>query len=112
MLQSLVKKGYIDDKILKYSISIDVATLNLKESEVDIVGLLEYGASPRASLWLASCSRAHALLQGRTYVTPFDVKEVAFDILRHRLVLSYEAQAQQITPEDIIQRIFNKIPVP
>lgn len=112
MLQSLVKKVYIDDKILNYIISIVVATRNPKESEVDIVGLLEYGASPRASLWLASCSRAHALLQGRTYVTPFDVKEVAFDILRHRLVLSYEAQAQQITPEDIIQRIFNKIPVP
>lgn len=112
MLQDLVKKIYIDEKIVHYIISIVGATRDPKQSKVDIEGLLEYGASPRASLWLASCSRAHALLNGRTYVTPFDVKEVAMDILRHRLVLSYEAQAQQITPEEIIQRIFNKIPVP
>lgn len=111
-LQELVKKIYIDDKIVDYIISIVFATRDPKQSKVDIEGLLEYGASPRASLWLASCSRAHAVLNGRTYVTPFDVREVATDILRHRLVLSYEAQAQQITPEDIIERIFNKIPVP
>lgn len=112
MLQALVKKIYIDDKIVNYIISVVFATRDPKQSKVDIEGLLEYGASPRASLWLASCSRAHALLNGRTYVTPFDVREVATDILRHRLVLSYEAEAQQITPEEIIQRIFNKIPVP
>ncbi len=111
-IQELVNKIYIDDKILEYIISIVAATRNPKESKVDIEGLLEYGASPRASLWLASCSRAHALLRGRTYVTPFDVKEVAFDILRHRMVLSYEAQAQEITPDEIVRRIFNKIPVP
>ncbi len=111
-LQELVRKIYLDDKILNYIVSIVVATRNPKESNVDIEGLLEYGASPRASLWLASASKAHALLNGRSYVTPFDVKEVAFDVLRHRLVLSYEAQAQEVDAEAIIQRIFNKISVP
>lgn len=111
-LQELVKKIYIDDKILNYIITIVVATRNPQEAKVPIDGLLEYGASPRASLWLASASRAHALLEGRSYVTPYDVKEVAPDILRHRLVLSYEAQAQEVTPDEIIARIFNTIPVP
>ncbi|MCE5294203.1 MAG: MoxR family ATPase [Chlamydiales bacterium] len=109
-LQALVKKIYIDDKILEYIIKIVDATRNPKTAAIE--GLLEYGASPRASLWLSSCSRAHALLNGRNYVTPFDVRQVAFDILRHRLVLSYEAQAQELTADDIIKRIFNKIPVP
>lgn len=108
-LQELVKAIYIDDKILEYIISIVTET---RAATGDLEGLLEYGASPRASLWLASCSRAHALLNGRDYVTPFDVKEVAPDILRHRLVLSYEAQAREITPDEIIKRIFNKIAVP
>ncbi|MBS0635687.1 MAG: MoxR family ATPase [Verrucomicrobia bacterium] len=108
-LQELVKAIYIDDKILEYIISIVTET---RTATGDLEGLLEYGASPRASLWLASCSRAHALLNGRDYVTPFDVKEVAPDILRHRLVLSYEAQAREITPDEIIKRIFNKIAVP
>ncbi len=111
-LQKLVREIYIDDKILNYIITIVVATREPKKHKVDITGLLEYGASPRASLWLASCSRAHALLQGRNYVTPFDVKAVAPDILRHRLVLSYEAQAEEITADEIIKRIFNQIPVP
>jgi MoxR-like ATPase len=111
-LQALVKKIYLDDKILDYIISIVAATRSPKAYGVDIEGLLEYGASPRASLWLASCSRAHALMDKRAYVTPFDVKEVAADILRHRLVLSYEAQAQEISPDSIIERIFAKIAVP
>jgi MoxR-like ATPase len=111
-LRSLVQKIYLDEKILNYIVTIVFATRFPKESKVDIDNLLEYGASPRASLWLATCSRAHAILEGRTYVTPYDVKEVAFDVLRHRLVLSYEAQAQEIKPDDIIQKIFNKIPVP
>ncbi len=112
MLQNLVRKIYLDDKILNYIITIVGATRAPKEAGVDIAGLLEYGASPRASLWLASCSRAHALLNGRSYVTPFDVKAVGADILRHRLVLSYEAQAQELTPDNIIEKIFNTIPVP
>ena len=106
MLRDLVKKIYLDDKILTYIIDIVFATRNAHE------GLLEYGASPRASMWLAACARAHALLEGRGYVPPFDVKEVAFDVMRHRLVLSYEAQAQEVSADDIILRILNKIPVP
>jgi MoxR-like ATPase len=111
-LRDTARKVYLDDKILNYIIAIVFATRYPKEQKVDIVGLLEYGASPRASLALTSASRAHALLEGRSYVTPYDVKEVAFDVLRHRLVLSYEAEAEEMTPDAIIKRIFEKIPVP
>lgn len=111
-LRDLVQRIYLDEKILNYIVQIVFSTRYPKQSHVDIENLLEYGASPRASLWLSICAKAHALLEGRTYVTPYDVKEIAFDVLRHRLVLSYEAQAQEIKPDDIITRIFNKIPVP
>jgi MoxR-like ATPase len=74
--------------------------------------LLEYGASPRASLNLVKCAKAHALLQQRDYVTPFDVKEIASDVLRHRLVLSYEAEAEDKTADDIIEEMLAQIPVP
>ena len=111
-LRELVKRVYLDDKILHYIISIVFATRDPKKYKVDIEGLLEYGASPRASMWLSVCAKAHAILEGRSYVTPYDVKAVALDIMRHRLVLSYEAQAQEVTADDIIMRIFNTIPVP
>ena len=74
--------------------------------------LVEYGASPRASIYLGLGSRAMAFLQGRGYVTPQDVKDIAFDVLRHRVILSYEAEAEQKTPEDVIQTILNTVPVP
>lgn len=111
-LRTVVNSIYLDDKILNYILNIVFATREPQKFQVDIAELLEYGASPRASLWLTSCSKAHALLEGRSYVTPYDVKAVAFDVLRHRLVLSYEAQAQEISPDEIIQRIFNTIAVP
>lgn len=111
-LRSLLHEIYLDEKILNYIINIIFATRVPKEMKVDIANLLEYGASPRASIAMAVCAKAHALLEGRGYVTPYDVKEVAFDVLRHRLILSYEAEAEEVTPDVIIQRIFDKIPVP
>lgn len=111
-LREVTRNIYLDDKILDYIVSIVFATREPKKYQVDIAELLEYGASPRASMWLVSGAKAHALLEGRTYVTPYDVKSIAFDVLRHRLVLSYEAQAQELTADEIIHKIFNTIPVP
>jgi len=111
-LREVTRNIYLDEKILNYIVSIVFATRDPAQYQVDISGLLEYGASPRASMWLSSASKAHALLEGRTYVTPFDIKSVAYDILRHRLVLSYEAQAEELTADEIIHKILNTIPVP
>ncbi|MBS0655180.1 MAG: MoxR family ATPase [Verrucomicrobia bacterium] len=104
-LQNTARAIYLDEKILNYIVDIVMATRAPQE-------LLEYGASPRASIYLAAGAKAHALMQARTYVIPFDVKAIAADILRHRLVLSYEAQAQEVTADKIIEQIFEKVPTP
>ena len=111
-LKALVEHIYLDEKILNYIVNIVFATRNPKEMKVDIENLLQYGASPRASIALAIGGRAHALMEKRNYVTPYDIKEIAPDVLRHRLILSYEAEAQAITPDAIIQKVLEKIPVP
>lgn len=103
---------YIDEKVIDYLLSIVYATREPKKYRVDIEGLLEYGASPRASLALKICAKAHAFLAGRAFVTPHDIKSVAADILRHRLRLSYEAEAEEMNTDQIIQRILDTIPVP
>ncbi|MCB1111264.1 MAG: AAA family ATPase [Chlamydiales bacterium] len=110
--RALVNAIYIDDKIIDYILGIVFATRYPEEYGVDIAGLLLYGASPRASLAFQVASKAHAFLSGRGYVTPHDVKAVAHNILRHRLRRSYEAEAEDITPDMIIDRIFEKVLVP
>jgi MoxR-like ATPase len=110
--RKIVNAIYVDDKIIDYILRIVFATRNPKEYGVDIQGLLMYGASPRASIALKIVSQAHAFMNGRAYVTPHDVKQVAKDILRHRLRRSYEAEAENILPDDIIDRILAKIMVP
>ena len=84
------------------------AQSGLKELE----DLIEYGASPRATIYLSLAAKAHAFLRQRGFVTPEDVKAVGFDVLRHRISLTYEAEAEELTPEKIIQRIFDRIEVP
>ncbi|CRX37398.1 MoxR-like ATPase, AAA family [Estrella lausannensis] len=111
-LRDLVERIYIDEKIIDYILAIIFATRRPKEFGADIEGLLAFGASPRASIALKNASKAHAFLSGRAFVTPHDIKQVAFDVLRHRLRRSYEAEAENLTPEDIIDRIFKAIPVP
>ena len=74
--------------------------------------MIEYGASPRASISLNVAARAHAMLQGRAYATPQDVKSIGMDVLRHRVIVTYEAEAEEQTPEDIVRTIFDEIPVP
>lgn len=110
--RKIVNAIYIDEKIIDYILRIVFATRNPKEYDVDIDGLLMYGASPRASIALKIVSQAHAFMAGRAYVTPHDVKQVAKDVLRHRLRRSYEAEAEDILPDDIIDRVLAKIMVP
>jgi len=110
--RKLVNEVFIDDKIIDYILKIIFATRFPEEFKVDIKGLLLFGASPRASLGLKISSKAHAFLAGRAFVTPHDVKSCALQILRHRIRLSYEAEAENLTADDIIERILATIPVP
>lgn len=104
---------YIDDKIKDYIVDLVHATRAPHEYGLkDLARMIEFGASPRASISLAIASRAHAFLQGRAYVTPHDVKSVGMDVLRHRVLVTYEAEAEEKTAEDVIQRLFEEIPVP
>ena len=103
---------FVDEKISEYILDLIFATRKPKAYRVPIEGLLLFGASPRASLALKMAAKAHSFLQGRTYVTPGDIKELAHDILRHRLRLSYEAESEEITSDQIIDRILEAVPVP
>ncbi|MBA3958272.1 MAG: MoxR family ATPase [Parachlamydiaceae bacterium] len=110
--RSIVNDIYIDDKVVGYLLNIIFATRNPKEYGVDIEGLLMFGASPRGSIALKMAGKAYAFMKGRAYVTPHDIKQVAHEVLRHRLRRSYEAEAQGVSPDDIIDRILTTIPVP
>ena len=88
------------------------ATRHPDEYGLELDGLIEYGASPRASIWLILAGKAHALLQGRGYVIPEDIRKIAYDVLRHRIILSYEAEAEEKTSDDIISEILGKIRSP
>jgi len=112
-MRQVLDQVYCDEKVGDYILDIVFATrtpaaYKMKELETQI----EYGGSPRASIYLNMASRANAMLHGRAYATPQDVKEVAHDILRHRIILTYEAEAEEISSEDIITRILGELPVP
>ncbi len=111
-LRELSDSIYMDEKIEEYILNLVEATREPEKHKLDIRSLLRYGASPRATIFLAMASRANALLQGRGYVTPQDVKSVAMDVLRHRVALTYEAEAEEKTPEDIIRTILDHVDVP
>jgi MoxR-like ATPase len=108
----VVNTIYIDDKVKDYIVDLVLATRDPKAYGVDLNGYIQNGASPRASINLTIAARASAFLQGRGYVTPQDVKNLALDVLRHRVMVSYEAEAENITAEDIIQKILETLPVP
>ena len=112
-LRGLVNEVYIDDKVQDYIVDIVFASRSPKDYKLDgLAPLIEYGASPRASIYLNLAARAHALLQGRAYATPQDVKTIGPDILRHRVIVSYEAEAEELTSDDIVKRIFDGVKVP
>lgn len=108
----MVDQIYMDDKIKDYILSIVFATREPEKYGLDIGEYLRYGASPRATLALTIGARATAFLQGRGYVTPQDVKTIAPDILRHRVAVSYEAEAEELTSENLIETVLSEIPVP
>lgn len=104
---------FMDPRVEEYIVSLVDATRHPRRHGLEgLEGLLRFGASPRASIFLAQAARGQALLNGRGYVTPQDVKGVAMDVLRHRILLTYEAEAQECTPEAIVQRVLETIPVP
>lgn len=111
-LRQLVDSIYLDEKVIEYLLNIVQSTRDPKLFNIPIEGLLEFGASPRATLALKQASKAHALLAGRYFVTPQDIKDIAHPILRHRLRLSYEAEAENLTTDDIINRILDSLAIP
>jgi MoxR-like ATPase len=112
-IRQVVDEVYIDERIKAYIVDIVLATRDPKAHRlVDLVDFIEYGASPRASIALAKASRAHAFLRHRGYVTPEDIKAIGPDVLRHRVILTYEAEAEEVTAERIVQRVLETVPVP
>lgn len=103
---------YMDSRIEEYIVSLVFATRETDRNQAEYVRFIEFGASPRASIYLFRCSKIRALLEGRSYVMPEDVKDVAYDVLRHRIVLTYEAESEQLTTDDVISAVFKHVNVP
>ena len=110
--RDVVNRVFIDDRVKDYIVDLIWATRRPGDYQLGMDGLVRYGASPRATIYLTLASRAHAFIEGRGYVTPHDVKSVGPDVLRHRIIVSYEAEAEEVTSDTIVQRIFAGLPVP
>ena len=102
----------MDEKIEEYILNIITATRDPQTCNLDISDLIRYGASPRATIFLANAARSNALLTGRGYVTPQDVKSIAPDVLRHRVIVTYEAEAEEKSSEDVVKQILDNVEVP
>ena len=111
-IRSVVDEIYIDEKVKDYIVDIVCATREPEKYGIKLGNFINYGASPRATIYLALAAKAHAFIQQRGYVTPQDVKSIGYDVLRHRVIISYEAEAEDKTSEDIIKTIFDNIEVP
>ena len=103
---------YVDDKIKRYIVDVVHATRRPADYGLDIGPYIQFGASPRATIFLTRAARAQAFLDNRGYVTPQDVKQIGYDVLRHRISITYEAEAEEIGPERLLQRIFDSLKVP
>ena len=111
--REIVKQVYVDDKIKNYVLDLVIRTRQPGNNGLaDLNTLIQFGASPRASINLILAARAHAFLQGRGFVTPEDIKQIAPDVLRHRIITTYEAEAENITSDHIVRRILDYTPVP
>lgn len=112
-LRELMAQIYVDEKVKDYILDLVFATRQPEDYRLAALKpLIAYGASPRASIMLTVASKAHAFLRGRGYVTPDDVKQIGMDVLRHRVLITYEAEAEELTSEDIIKKIFDQVEVP
>ncbi len=110
--RKVVDQVYVDEKVKDYILDLVFASREPGQYNLDIGDYIQYGASPRATIYLTVAARAHAFLKGRGYVTPQDVKSVGRDVLRHRVIVNYEAEAEDLTSEDLIGKIFDQIEVP
>ena len=111
--RSTAELVYMDRQVERYIVNLVVATRDPAASGIkDLVGLIAFGASPRATIYLAKTARAYAFLKGRGYVTPDDVREMGMDVLRHRVLITYEAEAEEVTSEDVVRRVFDSVEVP
>jgi len=110
--RSVVEEIFMDDKIKDYIVDIVFATREPEAYKLNLKQYIQYGASPRATLYLTMAAKAHAFISGRGYVTPQDVKSIGLDVLRHRIIISYEAEAEDKTADQIVQSIFDAIEVP
>jgi MoxR-like ATPase len=110
--RQVINDIYLDDKVKDYIVDLVYCTREPDRYRIPVKELIQLGASPRATIALTLCAKAHAFLRGRGYVTPQDVKSIGMDVLRHRVAVTYEAEAEEKTSEHIIQRIFDELPVP
>ena len=111
-VRKTIDQIYLDEKLKSYIVDLVMATREPEAYKLDIKPYIEFGASPRATINLTLAAKAYAFLQGRGYVTPQDIKQIGLDVLRHRIIITYEAEADEITPEDIINKIFDSVVVP
>jgi len=112
-IREVIKTIYVDEKVKRYIIDIVFSTRYPREAGLDdLAGMIEFGASPRASIYLAVAAKAHAFLRSRGYVIPEDIKVIGPDVMRHRIILTYEAEAEEMTTDDIIRKVFENVKVP
>jgi MoxR-like ATPase len=111
-LRQALDQIYVDDKLKRYIVDVVHATRRPAEYQLDIAPYIQVGASPRATIFLTRAAKGQAFLDGRGYVTPQDIKTIGYDVLRHRVIITYEAEAEDLTSEDLLKRIFDQLPVP
>ena len=111
-VRGVVREVYMDERIKNYIVQLVFATRKPQDFNLDLKDLIQFGASPRATIFLAQAARAHAFIKGRGYVTPEDIKAIGMDVLRHRIILTYEAEAEEVTTETVVSRIFDAVQVP
>ena len=111
--QSIIQEIYVDEKVEDYVLNLVLATRSPKEQQLgDLEGIIDFGASPRATINLVRAAKARAYIEHRGYITPEDIRYVGADVLRHRVILTYEAEAEELTSDDIIKRLFEVVEVP
>ena len=110
--RKLIDRIYVDDKVKDYVVDLVCATRDPDRYNIPIAPYIQLGASPRATIYLTLAAKAHAFMQGRGYATPQDVKAIALDVLRHRVIITYEAEAEELASEDIVQKLLDTLPVP
>ena len=110
--RQVINDIYIDDKVKDYIVDLVCATRDPETYNIQVKEFIQLGASPRATISLTLAAKAYAFLRGRGYVTPQDVKSIGMDVLRHRVAITYEAEAEEKTSETVMQKIFDELPVP